>query len=119
MRGGAIVGEGWNRIYANHDPTAHGKIEAIRNACRRVGARDLSGAGRALGAARNQRHFAAQPAAMRDQAFAAGDQAYGAVVVKDGRVVGLGPSRVVTRPAMPHVRNHFLLGQYPAGYAGP
>jgi tRNA(Arg) A34 adenosine deaminase TadA len=42
----------------------------------------ISGAGRVLGAA------------MRDQAFAAGDQAYGAVVVKDGRIVGLGPSRV-------------------------
>lgn len=40
--------------------------------------------------------FAARAAALRDQAVAAGDQAYGAVVVKDGRIVGLGPSRVVT-----------------------
>ena len=32
---------------------------------------------------------------MRDQAIASGDQAYGAVVVKDGKIVGLGPSRVV------------------------
>ena len=32
---------------------------------------------------------------MRDQAVSAGDQAYGAVVVKDGRIIGLGPSRVV------------------------
>ena len=47
----------------------------------------VSGAGRVLGAARNQRHFAAQAAAVRNQA-------YGAVVVKDGRIVGLGPSRV-------------------------
>ena len=53
----------------------------------------ISGAGRVLGAAKNQRPFAAQAAAMRNQAFAAGDQAYGAVVVKDGRIVGLGPSR--------------------------
>jgi len=41
----------------------------------------ISGAGRVLGAARNQSHFAAQ--------------AYGGVVVKDRRIVGLGPSRVV------------------------
>lgn len=31
----------------------------------------------------------------RDQAVSAGDQAYGAVVVFDGRIVGFGPSRVV------------------------
>jgi tRNA(Arg) A34 adenosine deaminase TadA len=34
--------------------------------------------------------------AMRRRAVSVGDQAYGAVVVKNGRVVGLGPSRVVT-----------------------
>ncbi|MSP80914.1 MAG: nucleoside deaminase [Rhodospirillales bacterium] len=34
--------------------------------------------------------------ALRDQASAAGDQAYGAVVVQGGRIVGEGPSRVVT-----------------------
>jgi tRNA(Arg) A34 adenosine deaminase TadA len=44
VRAGAVIGEGWNRIYANHDPTAHGEIEAIRDASRRIGSRDLSGA---------------------------------------------------------------------------
>ena len=44
VRGGRIIGEGWNRIYANHDPTAHGEVEAIRDACRRTGSNDLSGA---------------------------------------------------------------------------
>jgi tRNA(Arg) A34 adenosine deaminase TadA len=32
---------------------------------------------------------------MRQLAIASGDQAYGAIVVKDNQVVGLGPSRVV------------------------
>ena len=32
---------------------------------------------------------------LRDEAVAAGDQPYGAVVVLDGRIVGLGESRVV------------------------
>ena len=32
---------------------------------------------------------------MRDEAVRAGDQAYGAVLVKDGRIIGFGPSRVV------------------------
>ena len=34
--------------------------------------------------------------AMRDAAARAGDQPYGAVIVKDGRIVGEAPSRVVT-----------------------
>lgn len=33
---------------------------------------------------------------MRDLAVASGDQAFGAVVVKAGRIVGEGPSRVVS-----------------------
>jgi len=33
--------------------------------------------------------------ALKNAATTAGDQAYGAVVVKDGRVVGEGPSRVI------------------------
>ena len=53
----------------------------------------ISGAGRVLGA--DRRPFATRAAAMRAAAIATGDQAYGAVVVKDGRIVGLGPSRVV------------------------
>ncbi len=60
---------------------------------------EISGAGRARGATRNHRpnhrHFADRARAMRDQAIASGDQAYGAVVVKGSRIVGLGPSRVV------------------------
>lgn len=41
--------------------------------------------------------FVAQAFEMRRRAVAAGDQAYGAVVVKDGRVVGEGVSAVITR----------------------
>jgi tRNA(Arg) A34 adenosine deaminase TadA len=40
--------------------------------------------------------FISQAFAMRRRAVSEGDQAYGAIVVKNGRVVGLGPSRVVT-----------------------
>lgn len=39
--------------------------------------------------------FVAEAQRMLEQAVAAGDQAYGAIVVRDGRVVGYGPSRVV------------------------
>jgi tRNA(Arg) A34 adenosine deaminase TadA len=45
---------------------------------------------------RTPRAFMNRAEALRDKAVAAGDQAYGAVVVKRDRIVGLGPSRVVT-----------------------
>ncbi len=43
VRDGAIVGEGTNRVIAEQDPTWHGEVAAIRDACRRCGTHDLSG----------------------------------------------------------------------------
>ncbi len=42
-RGGRIVGQGCNRVVPDNDPTAHGEIVAIRDACRNLGSFDLSG----------------------------------------------------------------------------
>ena len=44
VRDGRIVGEGQNRAISGGDPTAHAEVEAIRDACRKLGTRDLSGA---------------------------------------------------------------------------
>ena len=43
VAGGNIVGEGHNRVAPDNDPTAHGEVVAIRNACRNLGTFDLSG----------------------------------------------------------------------------
>src|SRR4051812_28354819 len=43
VKDGAIVGEGFNHSLANFDPTSHGEVEAIRDACRKLQTVDLSG----------------------------------------------------------------------------
>jgi tRNA(Arg) A34 adenosine deaminase TadA len=43
VKDGRIVGEGFNHALAQFDPTSHGEVEAIRDACRNLRTLDLSG----------------------------------------------------------------------------
>lgn len=43
VRDGEIAGEGWNRVVGRNDPTAHGEMEAIRDASGRLGTFELKG----------------------------------------------------------------------------
>ncbi|WP_428028882.1 nucleoside deaminase [Ancylobacter sp.] len=43
VKDGEIVGEGLNHSLAHFDPTSHGEVEAIRDACRRLECVDLTG----------------------------------------------------------------------------
>lgn len=40
---GRIVGEARSRVVTVGDPTAHAELEAVRDACRRLGTRNLAG----------------------------------------------------------------------------
>lgn len=44
VKDGKIVGEGVNRVLGEKDPTWHGEVAAIRDACKKLGTHDLTGA---------------------------------------------------------------------------
>jgi guanine deaminase len=43
VRNGEVIGRGHNEVIKNADPTCHGEMMAIRNACKNIGTHDLSG----------------------------------------------------------------------------
>lgn len=43
VKDGEIVGRGHNQVVLNNDPTCHGEMMAIRNACKNLNTFDLSG----------------------------------------------------------------------------
>lgn len=43
VKDGIVVGKGHNMVLRNIDPTCHGEVVAIRNACTNLGTYDLSG----------------------------------------------------------------------------
>lgn len=43
VKDGKIVGRGHNRVLLKKDPTCHGEMEAIRDACANLSSHDLSG----------------------------------------------------------------------------
>lgn len=44
VKDGKVIGKGHNRVVANNDPTCHGEISAIRDACANISSFDLVGA---------------------------------------------------------------------------
>jgi guanine deaminase len=43
VKDGRVIAQGVNRVTANHDPTAHAEVEAIREACHKLGDFQIGG----------------------------------------------------------------------------
>lgn len=43
IKDGEVIAKGHNRVVVDNDPTAHGEMVAIREACKKLGTFDLSG----------------------------------------------------------------------------
>ena len=43
VKDGEIIGKGHNQVILNNDPTCHGEMMAIHDACKKLGTFDLSG----------------------------------------------------------------------------
>lgn len=43
VKGGEVVGAGWNRVTSANDPTAHAEVSAIRDACQNLESFSLEG----------------------------------------------------------------------------
>eukprot|EP00211_Chloroparvula_japonica_P013968 CAMPEP_0119154610 /NCGR_PEP_ID=MMETSP1310-20130426/51034_1 /TAXON_ID=464262 /ORGANISM="Genus nov. species nov., Strain RCC2339" /LENGTH=136 /DNA_ID=CAMNT_0007147149 /DNA_START=104 /DNA_END=511 /DNA_ORIENTATION=+ len=43
VKDGKVVGKGYNRVTSTNDPTAHGEVTAIRDACKNLGTFTLEG----------------------------------------------------------------------------
>jgi tRNA(Arg) A34 adenosine deaminase TadA len=44
VRGGEIIGRGWNQTFKLMDPSAHAEVQAIRNTCKELKTLELAGA---------------------------------------------------------------------------
>lgn len=44
VKDGKIIGQGHNHVVSYKDPTCHGEVDAIRNACKNIDTFDLAGA---------------------------------------------------------------------------
>lgn len=84
VRDGQIVGEGINQARSKFDPTSHGEVEAIRDACARLKTVDLSGC---------DLYTSCEPCALCVSAMLiAGirQMYYGATLTQSGRIIARG-----------------------------
>lgn len=107
-REGQIIATGVNRVTANHDPTAHAEVNAIRNACSRLKTFNLSGC---------EIYTSCEPCPMCLAAiyWAHIDKVYYANDKNDAKEIGFDDSFIYDELALPHEKRRLpaerLLGE--------
>jgi tRNA(Arg) A34 adenosine deaminase TadA len=106
VKGDRIVGEGWNRVPRDNDPTAHAEVVAIRDAGRRLGTFDLSGCDLYVNGA---------PCAMclASSLWARIDRMYYVLGYEDSAAIGLDDKHVYEEIARPLGGRNFPMIQMP------
>jgi tRNA(Arg) A34 adenosine deaminase TadA len=110
VRAGEIVGRGWNRVVADNDPTAHAEINAIRDACRRLGDFRLTGC---------ELYSACEPCPMCLAAayWARLEQVWYGATAQDAAAIGFDDSHIQRQVKQPEERRLLSHGQLLRGEA--
>ena len=89
-----IIGEGWNRVLKTNDPTAHGEVVAIRDACARTSSFSLEGC---------RIYTTGQPCPMCLGAihWAGIDAVYYGFSIEDAAHIGFGDSEIFRQFSLP------------------
>jgi tRNA(Arg) A34 adenosine deaminase TadA len=104
VREGEIIGRGWNRVVADKDPTAHAEINAIRDACRRLGNYHLAGC---------QLYSTCEPCPMCLAAayWARLEHVWYAATAQDAETIGFDDSHIHRQLVMPREQRLLPQGQ--------
>ncbi|MDE5709899.1 nucleoside deaminase [Bacteroides sp.] len=100
-REGQIIATGVNRVTADHDPTAHAEVNAIRNACSRLKTFNLSGC---------EIYTSCEPCPMCLAAiyWAHIDKVYYGNDKNDAKEIGFDDSFIYDELALPHEKRKLL-----------
>lgn len=104
VRGGVVVGRGWNRVVADVDPTAHAEVNAVRDACRNLGTFQLDGC---------QLYTSCQPCPMCLAAayWARVERIWYAATGRDAAAIGFDDHHIACQMAEPEERRLIGHGQ--------
>jgi tRNA(Arg) A34 adenosine deaminase TadA len=104
VRDGTVVGEGSNQVTSSLDPTAHAEVQAIRRACRALGAFSLAGCSIYSSCEPCPMCLGALYWARLDRLFYANDRHDAAVIGFDDRHIYEQIGKPIDRQAMPVTR---------------
>jgi guanine deaminase len=113
VKGGVIVGVGRNEVTRSNDPTAHAEVQAIRDACQRLGSFQLTDC---------EIYTSCEPCPMCLGAiyWARPKAVYYACTKQDAAKIGFDDQFIYEQIALPHTQRSIPMSQVtPDGYLKP